>query len=208
LQQSAGRVQRRVTVRLTVVVCDSAPKVPVMVMVRVPVVAVLLTVNVKVLVVAVGFGVKLAVTPVGRPEALRVTLPLNPATGLTVIVLDPLWLRAMLRLLGDAERLKFGAAFTVRLIVAVCINPPEVPVIVTVKVPVVALLLAVSVSVLVVVAGFGLKPAVTPLGWPEAERLTLPPKPFTGVTETVLVPPAPPCVMVTGEVAERPKLGP
>lgn len=59
---------------------------------------------------------------------------------------------------------------------------------VTVAVPVVAVLLAVNVSVLVVVAEAGLNDAVTPLGRPDADRLTLPVKPFTGVTVTVSVP--------------------
>jgi len=61
-------------------------------------------------------------------------------------------------------------------------------VIVTVEVPVAAVLLAVSVKALVDVAGFGLKEAVTPLGRPEADKLTFPVKPFSGVTMTVLEP--------------------
>ncbi len=60
--------------------------------------------------------------------------------------------------------------------------------IVTVAVPVVAVLLAVSVSVLLVVAEAGLNEAVTPLGRPDADRPTLPVKPFSGVTVTVSVP--------------------
>jgi hypothetical protein len=59
---------------------------------------------------------------------------------------------------------------------------------VTVAAPVVAVLLAVSVKVLVPVVLAGLKLAVTPLGRPEAERLTELLKPFTGVTVIVLVP--------------------
>jgi hypothetical protein len=72
---------------------------------------------------------------------------------------------------------------------------PEVPVIVTVDVPVVAVPLAVSVNVLVEVAGFALNDAVTPLGKPDAEKVTPPLKPFCGVTVIVLVP-ALPCVIV------------
>jgi len=53
---------------------------------------------------------------------------------------------------------------------------------VTVEVPVAAVLLAVSVKALVEVAGFGLKEAVTPLGRPEADKLTFPVKPFWGAT--------------------------
>ena len=55
---------------------------------------------------------------------------------------------------------------------------PDVPVIVTVAVPVAAVLLAVSVNVLALVVLVGLKDAVTPLGKPDADRLTLPLKPL------------------------------
>jgi len=65
---------------------------------------------------------------------------------------------------------------------------PEVPVIVTVAVPVVAVLLAVSVSVLLPVVLAGLNEAVTPLGRPEADRLTLPVNPLAGFTVIVDVP--------------------
>lgn len=78
-----------------------------------------------------------------------------------------------------------------REIEVVWVKLPEVPVMVTVTMPVVAVGLAVSVKMLVAVAGFGLKDAVTPLGKPEADKLTLPLKPFCGVTVTVLVPFAP-----------------
>jgi hypothetical protein len=72
---------------------------------------------------------------------------------------------------------------------------PEVPVTVTVAVPVVAVLLAVSVNVVVLAVLAGLKDAVTPLGSPVADKLTLPVKPFCGVTVMVLVP-LPPCIIV------------
>ena len=77
----------------------------------------------------------------------------------------------------------------------VFVNVPDVPVTVTVTVPVAAVALAISVSVLVKAIGFGLNAAVTPLGKPDAERVTLPLKPFTGVMVIVLVPLLP-CVMV------------
>lgn len=111
---------------------------------------------------------------------------------------------------GEALMVKFGdaAALTVRARVVVAFRLPEVPVMVTVAVPVVAVALAVKVSVLVVLVGFGLNTAVTPVGRPEAARLTLPENPPRSVTVIVLVPPAPPCVIVTllGE-AESVKLG-
>ena len=56
------------------------------------------------------------------------------------------------------------------------------------KVPSAAVVLAVSVSVLVVVVLPGLNAAVTPPGSPEADRLTLLLKPFSGLTVIVLVP--------------------
>ena len=72
---------------------------------------------------------------------------------------------------------------------------PDVPVTVTAIVPVVAVLLAVNVNVLVVAVLLGLNEAVTPLGRPDADKLTLPLKPFCGVTVTVLAPLAP-CMIV------------
>lgn len=82
-----------------------------------------------------------------------------------------------------------GAAVTVRASEVELVKVPEVPVTVTVAEPVVAVPLAVSVKVLVLL--LGLKDAVTPAGKPEADKLTLPVKPFSGVTEMVLVPLAP-----------------
>ena len=169
------------------------PEVPVMVTLAVPVVAALLAVSVTVLVLVVLPGLKKAVTPPGRPEADRLTLPLKPFCGVTVIVLAPLAPCVIVKLLGEAEREKFGtgARFTVTAIAVVFVKPPEVPVMVMVAVPGVAVLLAVSVTVLVAVTGLGLNAAVTPLGSPEAERLTLPLKPFCAVTVIVLAPLAP-----------------
>ena len=46
-----------------------------------------LAVRVSTLVPVVGLVAKPAVTPLGRPEAAKVTLPVNPLLGLTVIVL-------------------------------------------------------------------------------------------------------------------------
>lgn len=78
------------TVSETVVVALRLPEVPVMVTVAAPVVAVLLAVSVKVLVEVVGLVLNDAVTPLGRPEAASVTLPVNPPTSVTVMVLVPL----------------------------------------------------------------------------------------------------------------------
>jgi len=70
----------------------------------------------------------------------------------------------------------------------VSVRLPDVPVIVIVAVPVLAAALAVNVSVLDDVAGFGLKDAVTPLGKPDAARLTLPLNPFAALMAIVLAP--------------------
>jgi hypothetical protein len=91
------------TVREIVAVFVKLPDVPVMVTVTVPVVAVPLAVSVKVLVLVVLPGLKEAVTPLGKPEADKLTLPLNPFCGVTVIVLPPLAPCAIVTLLGDAE---------------------------------------------------------------------------------------------------------
>jgi hypothetical protein len=69
-------------------------------------------------------------------------------------------------------------ACTVRETAVLLERLPEAPVMVTVTVPVVAVLLAESVSVLVLVALLGLNDAVTPLGIPEADKLTLLLNPF------------------------------
>jgi hypothetical protein len=187
-----------VTVSETVVVAFRLPEVPVMVIVFVPAAAVVLAVKVRTLVEVAGFGLKEAVTPFGNAEVVRVTLPLNPLTGVMVMVLAPLAPPlAMLTDDGAAESVKLWTrGFTVRLTVVVAVMLPEVPVMVTVTVPVVALELADKVSVLVLVVGFGLNAAVTPLGKPEAARVTLPVKPPTSVTVMVLVPLLP-CVTLT-----------
>ena len=158
------------------------PDEPVTVTVTVPVAAMLLAVSVNVLVPAVLPGLNDAVTPLGRPDADKLTLLLKPFCGVTVMVLVPVVPCASVKLFGEAEKAKFGGAFTVREIVVVLVKLPDVPVTVTVTVPVVAMLLAVSVNVLVPAVLLGLKDAVTPLGRPDADKLTLPLKPFCGVT--------------------------
>jgi len=74
-----------------------------MVTVIVPVVAVLLAVRVNVLVLVVLLGLNDAVTPPGKPDADKLTLPLKPFCGVTVMVLVPLAPCVIVKLLGDAE---------------------------------------------------------------------------------------------------------
>jgi len=96
---------------------------------------------------------------------------------------------------SDQTEGSVGIKRIAREIVVVFVKPPEIPVTVTVTVPVAAVLLAVRVSVLVAVVLLGLNDAVTPLGRPDADKLTLPLKPFCGMTAMVLVPLLP-CVIV------------
>ena len=80
------------------------PDVPVMVTDAVPVAAVLLAVRVNVLVLAVLLGLNDAITPLGRPDADKLTLPVKPFCGVTVMVLTPLAPCTIDKLFGDAER--------------------------------------------------------------------------------------------------------
>src|ERR1700743_8822 len=75
------------TLRGMVVVTVRLPEVPVMVSVLVPPGAEALALTVSVVVPDVGLGEKDAVTPLGRPETARLTLPVNPYSGATVMVL-------------------------------------------------------------------------------------------------------------------------
>lgn len=170
-----------------------------------PLNAVLLAASVSVLAPVVLGGLKKAFTPLGRPEAVRLTLPVNPFWGVTVIVLVPLDPCVRLMLLGDAASLKLGAAFTVSVIVVVLVRLPELPVMITLTVPAVAVGLAESVNVLLIEALAGLNVAVTPAGRPDADKVMVPLKPPNGAIEIALVVLAP-CtrVAVFGEAA-RPK---
>lgn len=110
----------------SVVVAVRLPEVPVMVTVEVPVVAVALAVKVSTLVPVVGFVPNAAVTPVGRPDAASDTLPVNPPTSLTVMVLVPLPPCVIVRLLGESERVKLGVAAPAnRLMIPVVFGLPQ-----------------------------------------------------------------------------------
>jgi len=114
------------TVKASVVDACRLPEVPVIVTVAVPVVAVALAVRVNVLVEVVGFGLNCAVTPLGRLEAARVTLPVNPPTSVTVMVLVPLLPWVIVRLLGESESVKLPPeAGASRLITPVVFGLPQ-----------------------------------------------------------------------------------
>jgi hypothetical protein len=79
----------------------------------------------------------------------------------------------------------------VRLIAAVALNVPEVPVIVTGYVPATVVEATAKVTKVELVDEVGLKVAVTPVGWPDAANVTLPANGLMSVTVMVSVPLAP-----------------
>lgn len=68
---------------------------------------------------------------------------------------------------------------------------PEAPVMLMVAVPVAAAADAARVSKLVLVVGLVAKEAVTPLGRPDADSVTLPENPLAGLTAMVVFPEPP-----------------
>lgn len=166
------------------------PEVPVMVTRVVPDAAVLLAVRVIKLLPVVGLVANVAATPLGKPDAASATLPVNPPTPVTVIMSVALPPCERDRVDSDGVSVKLGGvlATTVRATFAVSVMEPEVPVMVILAVPTVAVPLADSVSTLDPVAGFVPKAAVTPLGNPEAARVTLPENGLMSVIEMLSVP--------------------
>ena len=195
------------TVRATVVVRVRPPPTPVMVTVAAPSVALAAAVRVSVLLLpVVGSGLNVAVTPVGTPLALRSTLAVKLVRAMPIVLVPAVPPCVMVTAPGVAESSKFWAGFTVRVTVVVRVRPPPVPVMVTGNVPVAAVAEAVNVATLLLpVVGSGLNVAVTPVGSPLALRSTLAVK-LVRVIPIVLVPAAPPCVIVTaGGVADSVK---
>jgi hypothetical protein len=96
-------------VRLTVVLCESVPDVPVKVSVRVPVVGFFPTVTITVacadpvLFSVTWLGDALQVVFVGAPLHDSDTFPVKPLSGAKVRVYVPEWLREIVRELGEAE---------------------------------------------------------------------------------------------------------
>ena len=172
------------TVKTRVVDAVWLPEVPLMVRLYCPAAAELLAVSVRVLLYpVVGFGKKDAVTPLGSPNAESVTLPENPFRGFTLTkdVPEVPWPRLRL----PAESVNDGVPMA-RAKAVVTVTAPDLPVMVTLYCPTATELLAVSVRVLLypAIVGFDEKDAVTPLGRPEAERVTPPVNPFRGFTLT------------------------
>ena len=85
-----------------------APDVPVTVTVNVPIAAEPDAVRVRLLLAVAGFVPNVAVTPLGTPEALKVTLLLNPFAGLIVMVVEPNDPCRTGKVAGEADKVKLG----------------------------------------------------------------------------------------------------
>jgi len=97
------------TVRLKVVDRLRPPPEPLIVTLTVPVAAVLEAASVNVLLPpVVEDGLNVAVTPLGNPVALKATAFVKPPLRVMVIVPTPLAPRLTVRLVGLADRVKFG----------------------------------------------------------------------------------------------------
>jgi hypothetical protein len=180
----------------------SDPEVPISSMVVVPVGARLVALHVMVTFTlpfaggVTGLAEAVAETSVGNSFTLNVTAEWNPPVLVMVRVVDTLPSSSIVKEDGDRDRVKFGVdeAVTVKVIVALWLVEPEVPVIVTVAVPTVALEEAVSVRVEVAlpfaggVTGLVENVAVTPEGRPDALSVVAELKPPVLVTVIVLVP--------------------
>ena len=178
------------------------PEVPISSMVVVPVGARLVALHVMVTFTlplaggVTGLAEAVAETSVGNSFTLNVTAEWNPPVLVMVRVVDTLPSSSIVKEDGDRDRVKFGVdeAVTVKVIVALWLVEPEVPVIVTVAVPTVALEEAVSVRVEVAlpfaggVTGLVENVAVTPEGRPDALSVVAELKPPVLVTVIVLVP--------------------
>jgi hypothetical protein len=182
-------------------------------MVLVPAVAALLAAKVTMLEPVVGLVPKLAVTPLGSPEAARVTAPLNGLTSVTEMVSVALALLAIdsVEAEGASEKLPVGVVpVTVRAMVVLALNEPDVPEMMMVLVPAVAALLAAKVTMLEPVVGLVPKLAVTPLGSPEAARVTAPlnePTSVTAIVSVALAPLAIDSVEAEGAIVKLPAGG-
>jgi len=106
------------------------PEAPEMVIAKVPVAELPVAVKVTRLELVAGLVPNVAVTPLGKPDAVKFTLPLNPFTGLIVMVLNPDAPCRKANVEGAADSVKLGwgadvgqlftrfAAFTVPIPVA------------------------------------------------------------------------------------------
>lgn len=182
-------VDAGVTVSVRVVVAVRVPEVPVNVITELPAVAEQPTLMVIVEAPEIGLEPNPTVTPLGNPDAVTATEPVNPFCGVSVRVTvpEPHW--GMVIAGGDTESAKLAGVveLTVSAMLVAAVRFPDVPVMVTLASPAVAVALAVNLSTLEPVVGLVANAAVTPLGKPEATRVTLPVNPPASITMIVSV---------------------
>ena len=185
-----------------------------MVIVRFPVLVNRLALTVIVDVPAPGAAMELGlndtVTPLPPPEADKLIAELKPPDMFVVIVELPELPRATLIDVGDALTVKLGAVpVTVSKTVVVSVVLPEVPLTVRGYVPVTVdeATVIVIVEVPFPVIEDGLKPMVTPEGWPEADKETAELKPPVTVLVMVELPEFPCAIETDAGEAERLKPG-
>lgn len=194
------------TVRLIAALWLRLPDLPVMVTVEVARVAEVVADRMRLQVVGVAPALNEPVTPAGKPEIPSETVPVKPFCGVNVRVLLPVAPWGMLIAVGEADSAKVGGGAMVSAIVALPVNLPDVPVMVTVEVPGFAVLDAVRVTTLWPPVPAP-KVAVTPVGKLEAVSATVPLKPFRALMAMVLAPLVPGLMLKLVGVAARVKLG-
>ena len=201
-------------VRVTVVVCVTPPPLPVTVIVRVPVRVNRFTLTIIVDVPAPGaameLGLKDTVTPLPPPEADKLIAELKPPEIVVMTVELPELPLATLIDVGDALMVKLGfVPVTVSITVVVSTVLPEVPLTVMLYVPVAVVEATVTIIVEVPapVIEVGLKPTVTPVGWPLADREMAELKPPVTVLVMVELPELPCATVSEAGEAERLKPG-
>jgi hypothetical protein len=139
-------------------------------------------------------GLNVPMAPLGNPAIDNAAFPVKLPIAVTVVVYVVPLPCTTDRLAGAALIVKSAGEVTTRLVDAMCVSTPEIPVIVSVEVltGVVAAVVTVSVEVPdppVIVAGLNVP--LAPLGNPAIDNAAFPVKPFTGFTVTVYVVPLP-----------------
>jgi hypothetical protein len=150
-------------------------------------------VKVTTLEVADDAGLNEAVTPAGTPEAAKVTLPVNGPISVTVIVSVPLEPTATESAVADGFSVNPPVEeVTVSVTVVVTgVSVPDVPVMVIGYEPTAVVEATAKVTTLELAEDTGLNEAVTPVGMPDAAKVTLPVNGLTSLTDIVSVPLAP-----------------
>ena len=187
----------------TVVLAAAVPEDPsIVTMPRRLAVAELLAVSVSTLVPVAGSGFHAAVTPAGSADVTaRLTLPLNPASSVTVTVVERDCPGSRVSVSGDAAIVKPGA-LTSSATSVLPVKDPEVPATLIRYDPRTAELPTVRISVLLAEVGLLPQDAVTPLGKPDTASSTLPVNPLRSLTVMVVVPELPGVMVRLVEDAE------